>query len=69
MTGKGGDSWATMRPVLLGFAVLADAFVVAALAISRPDGWVPPFAAFAMLLCGFVALETWAIRHRRDDER
>lgn len=69
MTGRGGDSWATLRPVLIGFAVIADAFVVAALGIARPEGWVPPFAVFGMLLCGFVALEVWAIRHRRDDER
>jgi hypothetical protein len=28
-----------MRPVLVGFLLVADAFVVAALAIVRPDGW------------------------------
>jgi hypothetical protein len=69
MSGRGGDSWASMRPVLLGFALAADAFVVAALVIARPSGWVPPFAAFGILLLGFAALELWAIRHRRDDER
>jgi hypothetical protein len=69
VTGRGGDSWATLRPVLLAFAVFADAFVVIALGIARPEGWVPPFAVFAMLLCGFVALEVWAIRHRHDDRR
>jgi hypothetical protein len=68
MTGRGGDSWASLRPVLLGFAVLADAFVVAALAIARPDGWVAPLAVFGMLLAGFVGLELWALRHRHDDE-
>jgi hypothetical protein len=45
----------------------ADAFVVAALAIARPEGWVPPFVAFGSLLAGLVAFEIWAIRHRRDD--
>lgn len=59
----------TIRPVLIGFAILTDAFVVAALAIARPDGWFPPFAVFTMLLCSFVALEAWAVRHRYDDDR
>jgi hypothetical protein len=69
MTGRGGDSWATLRPVLLALAVFADAFVVIALGVARPEGWVPPFAVFGMLLCGFIALEVWAIRHRHDDRR
>jgi hypothetical protein len=68
MTGRGGDSWASLRPVLLAFAVLADAVVVAALGIARPEGWVPPFAVFGMLLVGFIGLEAWAVRHRHDDE-
>lgn len=68
MTGRGGDSWASLRPVLLGFAVLADAFVVAALGIARPHEWVAPFAVFGVLLVGFVGLEAWALRHRHDDE-
>jgi hypothetical protein len=60
--------WAAMRPVLLGFALAADAFVVAVLGISRPDGWVPPFVVFGLLLIGFAGLEAWAIRHPHDDD-
>jgi hypothetical protein len=67
MSGGGNASWASMRPVLLGFVLAADAFVVAALAIARPHGWVAPFAVFGILLVGFAALELWAIRHRGDD--
>lgn len=61
--------WAAIRPVLLGFAIAADAFVVVALGVAHPHGWLPPFAVFSMLLAGFVALEAWALRHRRDDRR
>ena len=61
--------WAAIRPVLLGFAVASDVFVVAALGLARPHGWVPPFIAFGLLLIGFVGLEAWAIRHRHDDDR
>jgi hypothetical protein len=68
MTGRGGDSWASLRPVLLGLAVLADAFVVATLVIARPGGWVAPFVVFGILLVGFAGLELWALRHRHDDE-
>jgi hypothetical protein len=60
------SGWAAIRPVLLGFAILANAFVVAALGIAHPAGWVPPFAVFSMLLCGFAGLELWAVRHRHD---
>lgn len=63
------SGWASIRPVLLAFALAADAFVVAALGIARPDGWIPPFAVFAILLLGFVVLELWALRHRHDDQR
>ncbi|MFI5028731.1 MAG: hypothetical protein ACHQCF_07120, partial [Solirubrobacterales bacterium] len=63
------SGWASMRPVLLAFALAADAFVVAALGIARPDGWVPPFAVFGFLLLGFAALQLWAVRHRHDDDR
>lgn len=59
--------WPAIRPVLSGFLLAADAFVVATLAIARPDGWLPPFVAFGCLLIGLVAFEAWAIRHRRDD--
>jgi hypothetical protein len=54
--------------VLSGFLLAADAFVVAALAIVRPGGWLPPFVAFGSLLAGLVWFEAWAIRHRRDDD-
>jgi hypothetical protein len=33
--------WAAIRPVLVVFLLLADAFVVATLAIVHPDGWLP----------------------------
>jgi len=59
--------WSAIRPVLSGFLLAADAFVVATLAIARPDGWLPPFVAFGCLLVGLVAFEVWAIRHRHDD--
>jgi len=59
--------WSAIRPVLTAFLLAADALVVAALAIARPDGWVPPFIAFGCLLVGLVAFEVWALRHRRDD--
>ena len=57
-----------MRPVLFGFLVAADAFVVAVLAIAHPHGWPAPFVAFGLLLVGMVWFEAWALRHRHDDE-
>jgi hypothetical protein len=57
-----------MRPVLTGFLLAADLFVVATLAIARPRGWVAPFIAFGSLLVGLVWFEYWAIRHRHDDD-
>ncbi len=65
---RGQTGWAAIRPVLSGFLLAADGFVVAALALSRPDGWVPPFVAFGSLLVGLVWFEAWAIRHRHDDD-
>jgi len=68
---KGGPpqtGWAAMRPVLVGFAIVADAFAVGSLAIVRPEHWLAPFLAFGIVLGGMVAFEIWAIRHRRDDE-
>jgi hypothetical protein len=59
--------WSALRPVLTGFLLAADAFVVAALAIARPDGWIPPVVAFGSLLLGLVGFEIWALRHRHDD--
>jgi hypothetical protein len=56
-----------MRPVLIGFLLAADIFVVASLAIARPRGWVPPLIAFGSILVGLVWFEAWAIRHRRED--
>lgn len=60
--------WSAIRPVLAGFLLLADAFVVIALAVARPKGWIPPLIAFGSLLLGLVAFELWALRHRHDDE-
>jgi hypothetical protein len=57
-----------MRPVLVGFLVLVDAFAVASLAIAHPHGWFPPFLAFGSLLLGLVWFEGWALRHRHDDD-
>jgi len=63
----GRSGWSAMRPVLVAFLLVADAFVVAALAIARPDGWVAPLIAFGSLLVGLIWLEGWAVRHRKDD--
>jgi hypothetical protein len=60
--------WAGIRPVLVSFLLAADAFVVAALLIVRPDGWVPPFVVFGSLLLGLIWFELWTIRHRHDDD-
>jgi hypothetical protein len=61
--------WSAIRPVLAGFLLATDAFVVAALLISQRHGWLPPFIAFGSLLVGLVAFEVWAVRHRHDDDR
>lgn len=60
--------WAAIRPVLVAFLLVADAFAVAALAIGRPPGWFPPFVGFGISLVGLIWLQAWAIRHRHDDE-
>lgn len=60
--------WAAMRPVLVAFLLVADAFAVGALALARPRGWVAPFVAFGIVLVGLVWFEVWAIRHRHDDD-
>ncbi len=57
-----------MRPVLVGFLLAADAFVVPVLAIARPGGWFPPFLAFGSILVGLIWFEAWAVRHRHDDD-
>lgn len=59
--------WSAIRPVLAGFLLVADAFVVAALAVAHPVGWLPPFIAFGSLLIGLVWFEAWAVRHRHDE--
>jgi len=56
-----------MRPVMVAFLLVADAFTVGALAIARPPEWFPPFLAFGVVLVGLVWFEAWAIRHRHDD--
>ncbi len=68
---RGGSpetGWAAMRPVLVAFLLVADAFAVATLAIVRPDGWLPPFIAFGSVLVGLIWFQAWAIRHRHDDD-
>lgn len=60
--------WSAIRPVLVGCLLAADVFVVVALAIVRPRGWVPPSIAFGSILVGLVIFQSWAIRHRNDDE-
>jgi hypothetical protein len=57
-----------MRPVLVGFLLAADVFVVAALVIARPRGWVAPLVAFGSILVGLVWFQGWSIRHRHDDD-
>lgn len=57
-----------MRPVLVAFLLVADAFAVGSLAIVRPRGWLPPFLAFGSVLVGLVWFEIWAIRHRGEDK-
>jgi hypothetical protein len=57
-----------MRPVLVGFLLLVDAFAVASLAVAHPHGWFPPFLAFGSLLLGLLWFEAWAVRHRHDDD-
>lgn len=65
--GSGGAGWSAMRPVLVGFLLVADAFAVATLAIVRPESWFGPFFGFGVVLVGLIWFEIWAIRHRRDD--
>ncbi len=56
-----------MRPVLVAFLLLVDAFAVVTLGVARPRGWLPPFILFGALLVGLIWFEAWAIAHRRDD--
>jgi hypothetical protein len=57
-----------MRPVLVGFLLAADAFVVGTLGLLRPEEWFPPFLGFGIVLVGLVWFEAWAIRHQHDDD-
>jgi hypothetical protein len=63
-----GSGWAAMRPVLVAFLLVVDAFAVASLAIAHPVGWFPPFLAFGSLFLGLIWFEAWAVRHRHDDD-
>jgi hypothetical protein len=68
---RGGSpqtGWSAMRPVLVGFLVVADAFAVVSLAIVQPEGWLPPFLTFGFVLGGLLCFEVWAIGHRGDDK-
>jgi hypothetical protein len=71
-SGSGGGrrtGWAAIRPVMVALLLVADAGVVAALALSQKKGWLPPFIAFGAILVGLVWLEGWAVAHRHDDDR
>jgi hypothetical protein len=57
-----------MRPVLVAFLLVVDAFAVASLAIARPQAWLAPLIAFGSLLLGLIWLEAWSLRHRHDDD-
>jgi len=60
--------WSAIRPVLVAFMLVADAFAVVTLAIVRPEDWWAPFTGFGTALVGLVWLEVWSIRHRHDDD-
>jgi hypothetical protein len=60
--------WSAIRPILVGCLLATDIFVVGALAIAMPRGWVPPFIAFGLILFGLVIFQAWTIRHRHDDD-
>ena len=66
-TGGGGGGWSAMRPVLVGFLLVADAFAVLSLAIAHPRVWLPPFVGFGIVLAGLIWFEVWSIGHRHDD--
>jgi len=59
--------WAAIRPVLVAFLLVADAFAVGSLAVARPEGWVGPFVGFGVVLVGLIWFFGWSVRHRRDD--
>lgn len=69
--GSGGPpetGWSAIRPVLVAFMVVADAFAVISLAVVRPEDWWAPFTAFGVVLVGMVWFLVWSIRHRHDDD-
>lgn len=57
-----------MRPVLVGFLLAADGFVVVSLAIAQPRAWEAPLIAFSSILIGLIIFQVWAVRHRHDDD-
>jgi hypothetical protein len=59
-------TWSMLRPVLLAMMLAADLFVVLALVLARPSGWVAPFVAFGIVLVGLAATLAWALQHRGD---
>ena len=59
-------TWAMLRPVLLAMALVSNLFVLLALAIARPPGWVAPFVAFGIVLFGLAGTLAWAVWHRGD---
>jgi hypothetical protein len=59
--------WSAIRPVMVAFLLVADAFAVGSLAIVRPTGWVGPFVGFGIVLVGLIWFFGWSIRHRHDD--
>ena len=63
---SGELTWAQLRPILLGALLAADAFVVAALAIAHPPGFLAPLIAFGVVLIGLAAGLAWALAHRGD---
>ena len=66
--GSPDSGWAAIRPVLVAFLLVADAFAVATLAIVRPRGWLPPFIGFGSVLVGLIWFQIWTIGHRHDDD-
>lgn len=72
MAQRGGGvpetGWAAIRPVLVAFLLVADAFAVVSLAVARPEDWWAPFTAFGTVLVGLVWFQVWTIRHRHDDD-
>lgn len=66
--GEPETGWSAIRPVLVAFLLVTDAFAVASLAIVHPHGWLPPFIAFGSVLLGLIWFEAWSIRHRHDDD-